>query len=153
MGTRAAFTMACCTGALLVTSAAVSCGARTGLLSEPDEPFGGGLDGGLGSPDQFIPDQSVADGLFPDFFAFPDVMKKDVSDDLPGIEAARPDAPVFHPCPDAAATLIYVIGQSGTLYSYDPPTATFTTIGVVSCPGAEGTTPFPWPSIGKGSRT
>lgn len=69
-------------------------------------------------------------------------MKKDVSDDLPGIEAARPDAPVFNPCPDAAATLIYVIGQSGTLYSYDPPTATFTTIGVVSCPGSEGTTPF-----------
>ena len=54
----------------------------------------------------------------------------------------RPDVPVINPCPDADATLIYVIGTSGTLYSFNPASSTFATIGTINCPGAGGSTPF-----------
>jgi hypothetical protein len=42
-------------------------------------------------------------------------------------------------CSDAAK-LVYVVGQSGTLYSFDPPTLALTPIGTLSCPGPG--TPF-----------
>jgi hypothetical protein len=42
--------------------------------------------------------------------------------------------PVKDLCPDAAATLIYVIGKSNTLYSFDPGSASFAPIGTISCP-------------------
>jgi hypothetical protein len=50
--------------------------------------------------------------------------------------------PLINPCPDAAATLIYVVGLKNTLYSFDPSAGTFTPIGTISCPGAGGTQPF-----------
>ena len=58
----------------------------------------------------------------------------------PGIDAVVPDVPVIHPCPDAGATLIYVIGLSNTLYSFDPSSASFTPVGTIACPDPE--TPF-----------
>jgi hypothetical protein len=56
-------------------------------------------------------------------------------------DAGFPDVPLINPCPDAAATLIYVVavdvsGATDTLFSFDPSTYAFTAIGVVSCPGA-----------------
>ena len=137
MGTRAAFAVACFAGTLVVASAVASCGARTGLLGEPDELFQ--ADSGDGSVllDQFIPDRFLRDD-----FTEPDAPEEDALDELPFLDVGPPDGPVFNPCPDAAATLIYVISQTGTLYSYDPPTATFTPIGIVSCPGAGSTMPF-----------
>jgi hypothetical protein len=45
-------------------------------------------------------------------------------------------------CPDADATLVYVVTQEFDLYSFYPPTAIFTRIGHISCPAPSGTTPF-----------
>jgi hypothetical protein len=44
-------------------------------------------------------------------------------------------------CQGAEATLVYVIGAQAGLYSFDPPSQSFTPIGVVSCPDPGGT-PF-----------
>ncbi len=156
MGSRAAFTMACLAGSLVVMSAVTSCGARTGLLGETEEPFDAGSD--VTSDDQLVGDELVPDqDLLPDRFfedrvaPLPDAstdvdardaFKDDVRDDLPGIDVAPLDAPIFNPCPDAAVTLIYVIGQTGTLYSYDPPTGTFATLGSISCPTSGSSSPF-----------
>jgi hypothetical protein len=48
------------------------------------------------------------------------------------------DVPVQSDCPDAAATLVYVITQDDLLYSFYPPAAAFSLIGRVACPGSEG---------------
>jgi hypothetical protein len=67
----------------------------------------------------------------------------DAAEEIPSIDAFRPDVPVINLCPDAAATLIYVIGETrNTLYSFDPSTRAFTSIGVLACPDSAGTTPF-----------
>jgi hypothetical protein len=134
MGTRSNLAVACFSGALVFACALAACGSRTGLFVEQDEVFDAGADQGHLSPDQFVPDQFVPDE--------PDAMEEDAFDALPTIDSNRPDVPVFNPCPDADATLIYVIGEHNTLYSYDPPTATFTTIGTISCPSPAGTEPF-----------
>ncbi len=100
----------------LALGAAASCGARTGLLAEEPQ-------GDAGNDQEF----------------FPDVM--DATEDIPFIDVMRPDVPVINPCPDAAATLIYVIGENNNLlYSFDPadPSKAFTPVGVISCPGAVG---------------
>lgn len=56
-------------------------------------------------------------------------------------DVAFPDGPDI--CPDAGSTLVYVITESNDLFSFYPPTLTFTRIGPVSCPGAaSGVTPF-----------
>ncbi len=95
-----------------------ACGARTGLLA-PEE----------------------TDGSFPDVHA--DV-KHDAAaeadaqeeDALPPIDANVPDVPIPTDCPDAGATLIYVIGSANDLYSFYPPTLAFTKIGTVACKSA-----------------
>jgi hypothetical protein len=51
-------------------------------------------------------------------------------------DGAFPDMSVENDCPDAAATLVYVLGASGTLYSFDPTTLTFRTVGAVNCDDA-----------------
>jgi hypothetical protein len=61
-------------------------------------------------------------------------------DALPTLDVFEPDAP--NACPDAGATLIYVITTQSVLMSFYPPTATFTTVGTIDCPGADGTQPF-----------
>lgn len=149
MGTRARFAAGCVASTLVLANAMVACGARTGLPFESDETFvifDAEPDVDQGTPDQLVPDQFVADQFVPDRAVadrfVPDAPQKDAPEELPGIDVNRPDVPVFNPCPDAAATLIYVIGNSNTLYSYDPPTATFTTIGTISCPDAGESQPF-----------
>jgi hypothetical protein len=63
----------------------------------------------------------------------------------PGVVNNVPDGAAFHndggtvPQCSEAAKLIYVIDDQGVLHSFYPPTLTFTTIGPVSCPGANGT--------------
>jgi hypothetical protein len=44
-------------------------------------------------------------------------------------------------CPDAAATVVYVVTTSNTLYSYLPP-ATLRRLGTIACPAAPGDQPF-----------
>lgn len=47
-----------------------------------------------------------------------------------------PDVTMANGCPDAAATLIYVITADSRLYSFYPPTSAFSFIGMVRCPGS-----------------
>lgn len=112
-------------GALLALGAMASCGSRTGL-----------------------PGEEVADAadeqplVHPDRGEEPSPKEDVVGEEPPGIDVNRPDVPVINPCPDAQSTLIYVIGsQLNTLYSFDPVTNSFATVGIISCPGSVGT-PF-----------
>jgi hypothetical protein len=91
----------------LGAGAAIACGARTPLL--PDDLAGDVTgDAGLeGAPPQDAAREADAEG-----------------------------GPRIDSCPDAAATLIYVFGSSSTLYSFDPSTKSFATIGTISCPGS-----------------
>jgi hypothetical protein len=99
----------------LALGAAASCGSRTGLGDL-------GIAASEGGPDR--------------------ILEPDVREELPGIDAVLPDVPVINPCPDAAATLIYVIGLQNTLYSFDPGAGTFTLLGPIACPGSLGSQPF-----------
>jgi hypothetical protein len=52
---------------------------------------------------------------------------------IPAIEAGAP-GPGLSDCPDAGATLVYVVTGQGNLYSFYPPTAAFTSLGALACP-------------------
>jgi hypothetical protein len=70
-------------------------------------------------------------------------LSPDAASDVPeeaDADVVFPDGPDI--CPDAGSTLVYVITQSNDLFSFYPPTLTFTRIGPVSCPAAPRTTPF-----------
>jgi hypothetical protein len=116
-------------GGFLAFAALASCGSRTGLPGETAE-------GDAGTDVVPFPDR-VEETPEETFEA-----ENDVIEEMPLIDTNRPDVPVINPCPDAAATLIYVIGLSGTLYSFDPTTSSFATIGKIDCPGAGSSTPF-----------
>jgi hypothetical protein len=65
-----------------------------------------------------------------------------VADALPSIDgSASPDV-VRNDCPDAGATVIYVVTEQTELFSFYPPDATFKHIGNIVCPAPLGTTPF-----------
>jgi hypothetical protein len=109
-------------GGLVVVAA---CGDRTGLLvpviyedQNPESGTGPGDDSG-----QTLDAGPIIDALPP----------LDVS--------SPPDA--FNDCPDAGATFIYVVSSGFGLYSFYPPTLTFTRIGQIECPILQTTaTPF-----------
>ncbi len=105
---------------------AIACGTRTGLLSDengtlPDGSFDAGKD--------------VKD-------ATRDRLGDVIDEDSPGFDASKPDSTPPNDCPDAGATLVYLITQGGELVSFYPPSLTFKTIGTISCPSAPMTTPF-----------
>ena len=106
-------------GALLI-----ACGSRTGLFGEAavDDGFTILPDGGRVPRDGSV----VTDGAF--------------FDAPPLIDAAPRDASRLD-CPDAEATLIYVVTGSNELYSFYPPDGTFTFISNIACPSG-GATPF-----------
>jgi len=89
-----------------ITVLAAACGARTGLLA-PELP----------------PEDAKADVRD----AARD-SREDVSD------AVFPDVPIIGDCPDAGATLVYVLGAAAELYSFYPPTLAFNEIGTIACP-------------------
>lgn len=92
---------------------AAACGTRTGLLTDgfEDTPSDAGAD---------APTPPRDAGL----------------DALPPIDASRRDAqPPPSDCPDAGATLIYVITRADELFSFYPPTNGFRMIGKLRCPG------------------
>lgn len=94
----------------------VACGSRTGLLAPPPS------------------DASSADSQ-------PDVAEEaDAGEDVEDAPMVFPDGPDI--CPDAGATLVYVITETNDLFSFYPPTLAFTRIGPLSCPAQPGTTPF-----------
>lgn len=100
-----------------------ACGNRTGLLVPEGEPPPGDDDSG-----------SVAD-------SGPELRDAGrIEDALPPLDVSVPhDA--FNNCPDAGATLIYVVSEENELLSFYPPTAEFTPIGTLNCP-ARGGHPF-----------
>ncbi len=89
--------------------AAAACGSKTGLVLDD------GLEGD-GSDETFTRHDTGRDAPLPpiDVAPKPDVNRND--------------------CPDAAATLIYVITKEYDLFSFNPPTGAFGRIGAIRCP-------------------
>lgn len=104
-------------------SLAVACGSRTGLFSD-EFSEGGTNPNGFDATADAPTDRSVPDATPPpiDARVIPDVVRND--------------------CPDAAATLVYVITTDNELFSFYPPDASFRLIGRIACPAPSGTTPF-----------
>jgi hypothetical protein len=105
----------------------VSCGGRTDLLI----PEGADIAGASA-------DVASADGSPP--IDAGDTHTGD-TDALPPIDVAQP-RDVVNECPNAAATLVYVITTAGNLMSFFPPTASFATIGRIACPAPTDYKPF-----------
>jgi len=99
-----------------------ACGARTGLY----EP----IEGDASSPDAHHDVVSEPDA---------DAAVDAPEDAVPPIDVSV-DVPVINECPDAGATLVYVIGAGNELFSFYPPTLSFTLVGQVSC--TQNSTPF-----------
>jgi hypothetical protein len=101
-----------------------ACGSRTGLFA--DEYADTTSDGSTrdGSTTDAPTDRATQPDVIPPIDArpTPDVDRND--------------------CPDAAATLVYVITTDNELFSFYPPDASFRLIGRIACPAPQGTTPF-----------
>lgn len=63
-------------------------------------------------------------------------------DALPPIDARPPIDANRNDCPDAAATLVYLISSDYQLYSFDPSSTATKLIGKIACPAAPNETPF-----------
>jgi hypothetical protein len=114
-----------------VVSAAffIACGSRTGLLVPGEQGFPDGDTSPMGNDSG----EMALD-------AGPDATE--VSDALPPIDVTAP-VDAFNDCPDAGATLVYVVTKQEQLLSFYPPTAQFRDIGPLSCPTSDpGATPF-----------
>jgi hypothetical protein len=90
-----------------------ACGSRTALPGDFDAVTTGNDDSGS---DARKPRDSGPDTAIPPI------------DARPPFDASRLD------CPDASATLIYLITQDNQLLSFYPPSASFTLIGTIACP-------------------
>src|SRR4051812_11178884 len=94
-----------------------ACGSRTGLFIDdtpgplPDD--GGGI--GVGTKD------GGKDGL-------------PTEDVVPPIDVQPPPDVFKNDCPDADATLVYVITEQYELFSFFPPDGSFKKIGNIACP-------------------
>jgi hypothetical protein len=97
--------------------ALLACGSKTGLLVPQSDSQGSSIG---------VPPDASADASF----AF-DASEQDV---LPPIDVTPPRDVASSSCPDAGATLVYVITEQYDLMSFYPPTATFTRIGRIQCP-------------------
>ena len=108
----------------------LACGSRTGLLTPTDAS--------MPAADQSAADSTAEADVTEEPDALADVLD---APDVPDVrDVVIPDAPDL--CPDAGSTLIYVITQSNDLFSFYPPTLTFSRIGPLACPSAAGITPF-----------
>ena len=102
----------------------MACGGRTGLLTPIEPP----------TPDSGLEDSPA--GLDAADAADAEDSPEDVEFDQD--DTSFPDVPVIDLCPDAGATLIYVITQEGDLYSFYPPTLEFRLIGTINCSQSAG---------------
>ncbi len=98
---------------LVWLSVVAACGARTGLLAP--EASDASIDAHHDAHDAAGEDA--------------------VEEDAPEEDVVFPDVPIVSDCPDAGATLVYVLGAANELYSFYPPTLAFKSIGTISCPG------------------
>ncbi len=135
--------------------AASGCGSRTGLFVAdelPDEAPEAGLDAsdatipddaGSDAPPDVAPDGSVDARADAAADAEPDVTVDAIADAvvdvIPPIDVGRP-RPVACPEAGAAATLIYLVTTQNDLWSFYPPSLSFTRIGHIDCPSTG--TPF-----------
>jgi hypothetical protein len=101
-------------------AAAASCGSRTGLLV-PRE-FAGDASADVGAD---VPEEPGQDAAEEDAIPPLDVIEEPINT-----------------CADAGTQFIYVITTQNVLMSFYPPSATFTTIGMIQCPDPGGTNPF-----------
>jgi hypothetical protein len=92
-----------------------ACGSRTALPGDFDAVNGGNDDSGS---DARKPRDAGPDTAIPPI------------DARPPFDASRLD------CPDASATLIYLVTTANELLSFYPPSASFTLIGNLACPDA-----------------
>ncbi len=106
-----------------LASLIVACGSRTGLFGSEDDSSDRLPDGGL-RPGQ---DASLRDG--------------DIPETLPPIDATPRDANRLD-CPDAEATLVYVVTRDNELYSFLPTDGSFKFISKIACPAPADVTPF-----------
>lgn len=112
--------IALCASAL--TLLAFACGSRTGLLGE-------------GPIDEDELDSSTEDPIR----RF-DARTRDVQEPLPPLDA-RPDVIVDQrDCVDANETLVYILGDNGDLYAFDPRDFSARLVGPILCPSSS--TPF-----------
>ena len=101
----------------------VACGSRTGLFGEEDDTFEILPDGGIVRPGR--------DGG----------VDANVPEVLPPIDAQPRDANRLD-CPDADATLIYVVTRNNELFSFFPTDGSFKFISKIACPAPPSDTPF-----------
>lgn len=108
----------------LCAAALFACGSRTGLLID-DAVF-------LDDPDaSLLPDRRVRD------------TGRDVPIEALPLIDARPKEDVQRmDCPDADATLVYVVTSDFDIYSFYPADGTFKRIGRLICPSPPGSSPF-----------
>ncbi|AKV00034.1 hypothetical protein AKJ09_06697 [Labilithrix luteola] len=108
----------------------VACGSRTGLFvdgsGEEDNLPGvdAGRDGNVVPPKDAGRDSHIE------------------PDALPPIDATPPRDANRTDCPDAEATLVYLITSANELYSFDPGSVAMKKIGNIACPANPGATPF-----------
>jgi hypothetical protein len=100
-----------------------ACGSRTGLLVPGDR--------GFVEPDGAVDEDDSGQALDAGTDATEDVAE--LHDALPPIDVSKP-VDAFNSCPDAGATLVYVVSQQQELLSFYPPTAEFKSIGPLRCP-------------------
>ncbi len=105
-----------------LTLVAFACGSRTGLLGE------GPIEEDPQDSSNFEPIRRL------------DAKVRDVQEPLPGLDA-RPDVIVDQrDCQDPSETLVYILGDNGDLYAFDPRDFSARLIGPILCPSAS--TPF-----------
>jgi hypothetical protein len=117
------------------TAALVACGARTPLFVVEDPPA---QDSGVA--ETFVRPPPVDSTVPVD--TSPPPMDTSQDDVLPPIDVTPVPDVFVNDCPDAGATLIYVVTETNSLLSFYPPTAAFTFIGQLDCPAMNGATPF-----------
>ena len=107
----------------------LACGSRTGLLV----------------PEETAPADAASEHVIRRD-AMPEADADAGFDVVPPFDAPRDvtfrDVPAIDLCPDAGATLIYVLTDSNDLLSFYPPTLSFTPIGTLACPDNTGASPF-----------
>lgn len=105
----------------------VACGSRTGLWGTDDDDF------------ELLPDGGVRVDASADTSV---VLDASVPEVLPPIDAQPPRDANRVDCPDAEATLIYVVTSENELYSFFPTDGSFKFISNIACPAPPGDTPF-----------
>jgi hypothetical protein len=98
----------------LVLAVVAACGARTGLnapLSTQQDNNSAETEGGSRMPPAMV----------------------EAGAPLPPVMVTQPPSPMMSGC-DGGATLVYVVTQQNRLLSFNPPTASFSSIGQLACP-------------------